>query len=225
MKAYFWNPQRIAGGSIILGILITAGGFIAVAAQGNIGGLEAAFKGVEDIGGAASAFRTIGVFTPALVLLLVGFAALTAHLATAGDRVISLVALNLLVVYFVLSVIEGTFHSEVTAWASREWTRTGSVPEFYEPLRQWVNGSIQVLYMTVGFASMIAYGWALLRTRILPSWVGWTTVAYSTVWLIVVLVTQDSVPAVFLVPPLLIGVTPLVYRLNPGLAGTIGNGW
>ncbi len=30
--------------------------------------------------------------------------------------------------------------------------RTGTVPEFYEPLRQWVNGSIQVLYMTIGFA-------------------------------------------------------------------------
>ena len=45
MKADFWNTQLIAGGPIILGILITAGGFIAVAAQGNIAGLEAASHG------------------------------------------------------------------------------------------------------------------------------------------------------------------------------------
>ena len=138
---------------------------------------------------------------------------LTVRLGEEGDRMISILALNLFVVFLVVSVLEGTFHSEVTAWAGQEWARTGTVPEFFEPLRQWVNGPIQLVYMTFGFISMAAYGWAILRTGVLPRWLGWVTVGWSLAWLIVILVTQDTLPAVAFVPPLLIGVALLVYPL------------
>ncbi len=146
MTKSFWNTQRKAGALMVLGMLITGAGFIAVTIQGNIQGLEAAFKGVEGIGEAASAFRSLEPFTrPGYVLLLLGFGVFTVRLGEEGDRIISVLALNLFVVFLVVSVLEGTFHSEVTAWAGREWARTGTVPEFFEPLRQWVNGPIQLV--------------------------------------------------------------------------------
>lgn len=133
------------------------------------------------------------------------------QLTEAGDRAISLVALDLLVVTVVFAAIEGTFQSEVTAWAVEEWARTGHVPEFYEPLRQWVNGPIQMVYMTFGLSSMAGYGWAILRTGVLARWVGWATIGWSFAWLVVILATQDSLPAVLFVLFLLIGVATLAY--------------
>ena len=212
MTKNFWGTQHVTGVLIVLGMLITLAGIIVVVIQGKVEGLEAAFKGVEGIGEAASAFRTVDVFAlPGSILLLLGFGMLTVHMIEAGDWAISILALNLLVVTVVFLTIEGTFHGEVTAWAGQEWARTGTVPEFYEPLRQWVNGSIQLIYMTFGFSSMAGYGWAILRTMVLPRWVGWTTIGWSLAWLMLILVTQDSLPAVFFIPPLLIGVALLAY--------------
>lgn len=212
MTKGYWGIQHVTGAVLVIGMLITIAGVIVVVIQGKIEGLEAAFKGVEGIGEDAAAFRTVGAFSLAgLTLMLVGFGMFTVHLAETGDRGISIVALNLLVFTFVFAAVEGTFHSEVTAWAGEEWARTGATPEFYEPLRRWMNGPIQLAYMTFGFASMAGYGWAMLRTMVIPRWVGWATIGWSLAWLTVILVTQDSLPAVLFVPQLLIGVALLVY--------------
>ena len=182
MTKSFWSIQHVAGALLVLGMLITLAGIIVVAIQGKVEGLEAAFKGVEGIGDETSAFRTVGAFSrPGLILMLLGFGTLTVHLTESGDRAISLVALNLLLVTVVFSAIEGTFQSEVTAWAGEEWARTGTTPEFYEPLRQWMNGPVQLVYMTFGLSSMAGYGWAILRTMVLPRWVGWATIGWSLV--------------------------------------------
>ena len=88
----FWSTQHIAGALLVLGMLITGAGFIAVIIQGNIEGLEASFKGVEGIGEAASAFRTLGAFTPAMILMLLGFGVLTAYMTEAGEQAVSFLA-------------------------------------------------------------------------------------------------------------------------------------
>ena len=208
----YWSIQRVTGAVLVLSILITFAGILVVVIQGRVEGLEAAFKGVEGIGEDAAAFRTVGAFSLAgLIVMLLGFGIFTVHLTETGDRGISVVALNLLVFTVVFSAIEGSFHSEVTAWAGEEWARTGAAPEFYEPLRQWMNGPIQLAYMTFGFSSLAGYGWAMLRTMVLPRWVGWATIGWSLAWLAVILATQDSLPAVLFVPQLLIGVALLLY--------------
>ena len=212
MTKDFWGTQRVVGALLVMGMLITLAGIVVVVIQGKVEGLEAAFKGVEGIGEDAAAFRTVGAFSLAgLTLMLIGFGVFTVHLTETGDRGISIIALNLLVVTLVFAAIEGTFHSEVTAWAGEERARTGATPEFYEPLRRWINGPIQLAYMTFGFSSMAGYGWAILRTMVLPRWVGWATIGWSLAWLIVTVATQDSLPAVLFAPQLLIGVALLVY--------------
>ena len=180
------------------------------------GGVEVAWEGVEGIGEAATVFRDIEALrTPHVVLLFLGFGMLTVHLSEAGDRTLSFLAFNLFIVFLILAVVEDTFHSEVTAWAGEEWARTGAVPKLFEPLREWVNGAVQVRYVTFVNASMALYGWAFLRTKILPRWIGWATVFWSLGWLIVTLVIQLTLPATFVIVPLIFGVALIAHREAP----------
>ena len=216
MSRSFWTTGRIAGALLVLGLVLIAAEFIVVLAQGKIEGIEAAWEGVEGIGEAATVFRTVETFrAPQVVLLFLGFGMLTVRLNEAGDRALSFLAFNLFLVFLILAAIEDTFHSEVTAWAGEEWARTGAVPELFEPMREWVNGSVQLRYVTFVYASMAAYGWAFLRTGVLPRWIGWLTLGWSLAWLIVIFSTQDTLPATFVIVPLIIGVALLVYRESP----------
>ena len=215
IKSY-WTTGHISGTLLIFGFLIVVAQFIVVLAQGNFDGVSAAWEGVEGIGEKATVLRDIEALrTPQVILLFLGFGVLTLHLNGAGDRALSFLAFNLYIVFLMLAAIENTFHSEVTAWAGEEWARTGTVPDFFEPLREWVNGAVQLQYVTFVNASMAVYGWAFLRTKILPRWIGWTTLIWSSAWLIVAVVTQDTLPATFLVLPLLFGVALLVHREGP----------
>ena len=210
MSKSFWTTGRIAGALLALSTIFIAVEFIVVLAQGNIEGVPAAWEGVEGIGEKASVFRTVEIFRgPEALLLFLGFGMLTVHLREAGDRTVPFLAFNLFIVFLVLAAIEDTFHSEVTAWAGEEWARTGAVPEFYEPLREWVNGAVQVRYVTFSNASMAFYGWAFLRTKVLPRWISWGTLIWSLGWLIVIPVI--TLPATLIILPLIIGVALLAY--------------
>ena len=216
MTKSFWTTGRISGGLLMLSIAVIVAEFIAVLIQGNFEGVPAAWEGVEEIGEATSVFRTIQLFTgPETVLLLLGFGVLTVHLSEAGDRALPFLAFNLFIIYVALSAIETTFHGEVTAWAGEEWARTGAIPQIYEPLREWVNGAVQLRYVIFVHASLALYGWAILRTNVLYRWVGWTTLIWSLVWLALTFVDQTTLPATFILIPLLLGITLLVHPMRP----------
>ena len=83
------------------------------------------------------------------------------------------------------------------------------MPELFEPLREWVNGPIQLRYVTFGNASMAFYGWAFLRTKVLPRWIGWGILIWSLGWLIVTPVI--TLPATLIILPLILGVALLAY--------------
>ena len=90
--------------------------------RGELRGLEAAFRGVEGIGKDAEVFRTVDIFQrPAFISFLLGFGMLTIALQEAGEKTISSLALNFLLVSFVISIIEGTFHSSLTVWTGQQW--------------------------------------------------------------------------------------------------------
>ena len=87
------------------------------------------------------------------------------------------------------------------------------VPELFEPLLEWVNGSLQLRYVTFVNASMAFFGWAFLRTKTLPRWIGWGTLIWSLGWLIMTLLT--TLPATFVIVPLVFGVALVVHRPGP----------
>ncbi len=206
----FWTTGRIAGTLLVFNTLFIAAEFIMVIAHGNIEGIPAAWEGVEEIGEKASVFRTVAVFRgPEILLLFLGFGLLTVYLNESGDKAVPFLAFNLFIVFLILSAIEDTFHSELTAWAGEEWARRGTIPEFFEPLREWVNGTIQLRYVTFANVSMVFYGWAFLRTKVLPRWIGWGTLGWSLGWLI--LTPSITLPATLVILPLVIGVALLLY--------------
>ncbi len=206
MRRDYWTNARISGLLLVLGMVLTLAWVVLLLARGELRGLEAAFRGVEGIGEDAQVFRTVDRFQlPASILLLLGFGMLTVALREMGDKSISFLALNLFVVAFVFLAIEGTFHSSLTVWAGLQWERTGTVPEFYEPLRDWGNRAVQAIYMPFGLLSMAGYGWAILRTGLLSRGVAWATIAWSLLVLVLVLP-----PAVLFVPAVLLGIALLV---------------
>ncbi len=216
MSRSIWTTGRVSGTLLVLSFAIIAVEFVVVLTQGKFEGVEAAWEGVEGIGEAATVFRDIDALrSPQVVLLFLGFGMLTVHLSEAGDRALSFLAFNLFMVFVILAAMEDTFHSEVTAWAGEEWARTGAVPEFFDPLREWVNGPVQLRYVTFVNTSMAFYGWAFLRTGVLPRWIGWSTLIWSLGWLILAVVIQLTLPATYILLPLLLGVALIVHREGP----------
>lgn len=207
MNVEFWSLTRIAGALMLLSVMVLATGFVVLGIQGTLAGLESAFRGVERAGRAASAHRTLEPFARlGVAVFLLGAGAFSAHLMEAGNRVLPLLAFGLLLVSVVLMAIEGSFHSRVTVWAGEQWAETGTVPPLYEPLRHWVNHSIQLAYLTFGFIAMGLYGWAILSTGVLPSWVGWATVGWNAVLLIPISLNVFGLPVLLFVTPILVGV-------------------
>lgn len=78
----------------------------------------------------------------------------------------------------------------------------------FRPITSRWRGGLCVVhrYAVLAFLALAAYGGAVLQVRILPSWSGWLTVAYSAAMLVLLLLSGDALPAFHYAPPLLIGI-------------------
>jgi hypothetical protein len=210
MTTEFFTTARIAGILLLLSLLLILGGAGLIAAQGRLEGMAAAFRGVGFATGDASGLRIIARFAvPYLIAQLAGFALLTLLLLKTGNRGAAVVALSFFVVATMISVIEVSFHASVTVWAAGA-ARAGSVPEFYEPLRRWLNYDVQRISISFQLTALLLFSWSALRARVLPAWLGWAALAWSLLsfWLYF---SVTGAPAVAILTPLLIGVG-LVWR-------------
>ena len=168
MNGFFDSAERIAGAALLLSILSILVGLLIVATQGRFRGLAAGFMGVEGIGEAASALAVMAKAGLSFALLLVvGFGILAALWRGAGEASIATFSFGFLIVALSVSSIEGTFQGSVTVWAGQQWASTGSIPEMYEALRTWINGTIQPVYIFAYLAAMAGFSLGILRTRLL----------------------------------------------------------
>jgi hypothetical protein len=207
MTTDFFTTPRLAGILLLLSLLIILGAAGFVAAQGRLGGMEAAFRGVSPGTGDASGLRSIArAAIPYTMAQLAGFALFTLLLQQAGDRRQAVIALTLFVFSALFGAIEGSFHASVTVWAAEEAARTGTAPAFYEPLRRWANGEVQLVYMSFLLVALLLFSWSALRASLLPAWIGWAALAWSLL----------SFPLYFLVTgaPLVIILTPLLFGVG-----------
>jgi hypothetical protein len=209
MITKFFTTPRIAGILLLLSLLLPLVGLGVIVLQGKLAGMGAAFRGVGPPIRDASGTRIgAGFALPALIALLAGFTLVAMLSHQAGDRGFALVAMTFLVFGAVLAAIETSFHASVTVWAVLYWR---SVPELYDQLRRWVNGSLQITYMSFLLTSMLLFSWSALRTRLLPAWIGWAALALSLLSFWHYFLVLDA-PAVVFVTPLLIGVGLLLRR-------------
>lgn len=203
MKTEFFTTTRIAGILLLLSLLILLGAAGYIAAQGRLEGMAAAFRGVGSYTTRdASGLRIIA--RPAtfyLMAQLAGFALLTLIALKAGDRGTAVVALTLFVVSAVLGTIEVSFHASVTVWAAR----TGAAPEFYEPLRRWLNYDLQRLRIIFEITALLLFSCAALRARLLPAWIGWAALAWSLLSFPLYFSVTEA-PAVVILTPLFLGI-------------------
>jgi hypothetical protein len=212
MNLEFLTTSRVAGLLMLLSIAIMLGAVALIAAQGRLGGMSAAFSGVGPESEDASGLRTIARFAvPYTMAQLAGFSLFTLLLMRAGDPGLAVVALVLLVFWSILGAVEGSFHASVTTWAAEVAARTGAAPEFFEPLRRWLNSELQLVNMAFALTAMVLFSWSALRTGLVPAWAGWAALGWSLL----------SFPLYYLVlgAPLIVIVAPLIFGIGLLLRG------
>jgi hypothetical protein len=93
--------------------------------------------------------------------------------------------------------------------AAEETARTSNVPAYYESLQLAAESSLGV-YQLLGLLATAGFGWALLQTGMLPSWVGWMTLGFGVVWAGVFLKTSEAIPLLPMVMQVVIGISLLL---------------
>jgi hypothetical protein len=72
-----------------------------------------------------------------------------------------------------------------------------------------------VVYVVLAFLAQAVFGVSLLRTGLLPGWVGWATVIWNLAWLVALSILSPRdiyYPALHHAAPLMIGIALLVRR-------------
>ena len=207
---------RLGGWALLVGVATLAAVFALIAVRGQMRGVAASFMGVEGIGREASALKTLVKGQAGYgVLLIVGFGVLASGLIAAGERSLAVASFGLFVFAHAAFVIRGASDASITVWAGEQWADTGKVPEVYEPLQAFVEssfvwfGEVPFLLATAGF------GWAVIRSGVLPAWVGYVAVGWSALWLVFPLIFKFDLPAVFVLFPIIFGVGMLVTEWQP----------
>lgn len=198
-------PLRLAGISLLLSVFSILMGMIVILLRGDLNGLAAGFKGVEGIGRAASALTVMAkAGIPMSFFQLAGFGILSACLSDVGETSLSIISFGFVIVALTLSFIEGSFQASLTVWAGEQWDRRVNVSPLYEALRAWVNGSLRPVYMLAYFASMVGFSWGILRSGLLAPWVGWASLGYTALSIILYWGVIGA-PAVIVLYPVFFG--------------------
>jgi hypothetical protein len=128
-----------------------------------------------------------GFVIAALLTAVLGFTLLERLLEAAGDRILAPSGMAILLIGAGVVILAETF------FISRQ---------------EWVYAPI-VAFVALAFLAQAIFGAALLRTALLPGWVGWATILWNLGWLVVLPIVRPNdmyYPWLHYVAPLLIGI-------------------
>jgi hypothetical protein len=214
-KSSFWTERRFAGIILLLGFLlyVAAVVFMPRDAQGNLLVLLPDRAALLLVAAQPSLTRwSFSLFIGGSIVTPLGLAMLTRLLSDAGDRTFSQLALIAALFGAVLWVTYLALSLGISLLAAQETARTGVVPGYYAPFEATTQ-PLLVIYTMLTFAAVLAYGGAVLNTRVLPHWVGWVTIVY-TLFNLLTTVFSGGVAAPFIhyVMPMLMGILLLLRR-------------
>jgi hypothetical protein len=152
-------------------------------------------------------------FMVGTLVTMLGLALLTMLFRQAGDRIFSHLGLILFVVGATLWVIQRAVPLSIDPWAAQELARTGVMPDYYVPLTLWTQ-ALFVIYSLLAYCALIAYGGAILSTRLLPRWMGWLAIVYGLLGLGLTGFTAGALPGPWFqyVLPMVMGILLLLRR-------------
>lgn len=134
-----------------------------------------------------------GFVIAALLIAVLGLTLLKGILENVGDSILAPMGLVLFFAAAVLAVVAETVSLN----------------------RQEIIYPTIVVFVILAFLGQAFFGLALLRTGLLPAWVGWTTVIWNLAWLVILPINRPQdmyYPWLHYVVPLLIGIALLIKR-------------
>ncbi len=210
------DEMRLGGAAMLLSVAVLAATFALIAWRGQMRGVAASFMGVEGIGREAAALKTLLKGQAAYgILLIVGFGVLASGLIEAGERTLALASFGLWIFASAAGVVRAASDATITVWAGDRWAETGTVPEIYEPLNEFAGTSFFWLSEIPYFVAAAGFGWAVIRSGVLPLWIGYVAVAWSALWLLFPLVFKFDLPAALALFPIIFGVGMLITDWQP----------
>jgi hypothetical protein len=150
-----------------------------------------------------------GGFLGGVFLTVLGFAALTATFRSVGERLLSEFAFVSSLLGTVFWVMHMAFRLTATLVAARETVATGVVPAYFnaDPLAGFFSFLFGV-YWVLAYIAIAAYGVAVLRTQVLPVWLGWSAILVALLFALTGL-GGDALPLLIHVMPFVMGVVLL----------------
>ncbi len=201
------SELRLGGVALLAGVAVLGTAFGLIAMRGQIRGAGAGFMGVEGIGRDAAALatmmRALALFA---ILQLVGFGILASVVSKAGEQTLGLVSLALWVLASAVATIRTVSEGTITVWAGERWAETGSVPEIYEPINSFAQNSFLWYAEIPWLVAAAGFGWAVVRSGVLPAWVGYAAIGWAALWLVFPLLFRFDLPAVLILFPILFGI-------------------
>ena len=205
MKPSFWTDEKAAGSLLAGSLIILLFALIVLITRGAIPAFSAGLQDqLAEMAPHTDTFRQLNLlWTIAWIVQLMGFGLLGWLLLRAGDGSLAIPAFLAAFVAAVLGVLHGTFHMSVDTWAAEEAARAGSVPLAFAPLDIWVSAFFRLAY-AVQLAATAGFGWSILRTGLLPPWVGWASLGWGVLWLLASL-AGAGIPGLLFIMPAVIG--------------------
>lgn len=194
------ESRRIVAGGLLVSALLVAvlAGVVLVGSGASNAFFDLLGGSLSGMKPYVSAFRfSTYMWAVTWVTLMLGFVALTPQLERAGDDRVASLSLAVFMLATVLALLEAAFTVGLTVWAIEETAGSGVTPEVYEVLNDGLLGRIQFVYTILGFVAEAGFALSLMKTRLVPRWVGVTALAWSLIWLAI-----D--PGVFGIPALLL---------------------
>jgi hypothetical protein len=212
MSEAFWSATKVAGVLLLASALIPIGGALAlVVATGYRPVIGGSSQDLERIASQVTAHQwALSFWIVGYLSALSGFGVLTSLLQEPSSWAISSLALIGMAIVFIFVALEAAFHMSMTTWVAEKAILGSAVPSFYEPLRLWLSVYGQYIYMIIGLLAIAGYGWAFLRTGLLPDLVGWASIGWGALWIVVIVVFRTTVPGALLIMPLVIGIVLLL---------------
>jgi hypothetical protein len=196
----FWTERRFTGLLLIFGLLLYVAAVASMPrdAQGTLLVLVPDDRTTLLVVAAQPTLTQLclGLFVSGSIVTPLGLAMLTRLLWDAGDRTWSYLGLIAELVGSVFWIIYMGVSLGLFLLAGQDTAKTGVAPDYFAAVGA-LFAPLYVIFTVLVCVTLLAYGTALLRTRVLPHWVGWVTIPYALLTLPAAPIAHYFLPAVY----------------------------